>query len=107
MALIRDLIETIDATIENVIDAHGFSFSALNADDQGALVHFAAPDANGALQWRLTFGLPARGPAHVRLQKGDPAAPEVALHLIAGSSEKVALPAALATTMELFASLNL
>ncbi len=103
LALIRQLVEALDPNIENVIDAHGFSFSALTVDKQGALLQFALPQT----EWQLTLGLPSHGGSpHIQLQKGEPAAPQVSLLLCAPPDEKQQLSAALATAMELFNSLQ-
>ena len=104
MALLRDLTQTIDTTVENVIEAHGFSFSALSADSEGAVMRFTAPAPDPGAAWHLTFSLPSRGKARIALLRGEEQAPSVALALVVG--DRAGPAAALAVAMELFATVE-
>lgn len=107
MAMLRSMMQSVDSGIEDAIDAHGFSFSALSADEEGAMLHFAAPASSGpAGGWHLTLNLPPDGRSRVALRRGGPEAPSVALDLAVGEGGCRDLPAALGIAMELFTTLG-
>lgn len=101
MSMLRSMMQSVDSSIEDAIDAHGFSFSALSADGEGAVLHFEAPAA-----WRLTLNLPPDGRSHLSLRRGNAEAPSVALTLSVGEGACRDLPAALGIAMELFTTLG-
>jgi hypothetical protein len=102
MAMLRSMMQSVDAGIEDAIDAHGFSFSALSADGEGAVLHFATPN-----EWRLTLNLPPDGRSRVSLRRGGAEAPTVSLTLTVGEDGACrSLPAALGIAMELFTSID-
>ena len=100
ISLLRSMMQSVDGGIEDAIDAHGFSLSALTADEAGAVLHFTA----GA--WRLTMHLPPDGRSRIELRQGDAEAPGVALSLAVGDSACCDLPAALGIAMELFTAVT-
>ena len=101
MAMLRSMMQSVDSGIEDAIDAHGFSFSALSADGEGAVLQFEAPAA-----WHLTLNLPPDGRSRVSLRRGGAEAPAVALTLSVGEGGCRDLPAALGIAMELFTTLG-
>lgn len=101
MSMLRSMMQSVDSGIEDAIDAHGFSFSALAADEEGAVLQFAEPDG-----WHLTLNLPPDGRSRVTLRRGSPEAPSVSLALSVGDGACRDLPAALGIAMELFTSLG-
>jgi hypothetical protein len=105
MALLRTMIHTVDAGIEDAIDAHGFSLSALTADESGAVLHFSTTE-HPATPWHLTLTLPPDGRARLALRQGDAEAPIVALALAVAEGGCRDLPAALGVAMELFTAVG-
>jgi len=101
MAMLRSMMQSVDSGIEDAIDAHGFSLSALSADGDGAVLHFTAP-AEADAGWHLTFNLPPDGRSRLDLRRGSSEAPSVALSLSVGVGACRDLPAALGIAMELF-----
>ena len=102
MAVVRSMMQSVDAGIEDAIDAHGFSFSALTADEGGATLNFVA--AEGA--WHLTLALPPDGRSRVALRRGDADSPSIALALQIGDGACRDLPSALGIAMELFTTVT-
>jgi hypothetical protein len=100
MAALRSMMQSVDAGIENAIDAHGFSFSALTADEGGAMLHFAAPGS-----WHLTLALPPDGRSRVALRRGEADSPSVSLALQIEEGSCRDLPAALGIAMDLFTAI--
>lgn len=106
MAMLRSMMQSVDSGIEDAIDAHGFSFSALSADEGGAILHFVAPAADAGTSWHLTLNLPPDGRSRVTLRRGSADAPSVALSLSVGDGACRDLPAALGIAMELFTTIG-
>ncbi len=106
MALLRSMMQSVDAGIEDAIDAHGFSLSALTADDKGAVLHFTTAEADRAAAWHLTLDLPPDGRSRVALRRGEAELPSVALTLSVGDGVCRDLPAALGIAMELFTTVG-
>ncbi len=100
MAALRLMMQSVDAGIEDAIDAHGFSFSALTADEGGAVLHFAAPDA-----WHLTLALPPDGHSRLALRRGGADSPSVSLALQVEEGGCRDLQGALGIAMELFTAI--
>ena len=100
MSLLRSMMQSVDGGVEDAIDAHGFSLSALTADEAGAVLHFTA----GA--WQLTLHLPPDGRSRVDLRQGGAEAPGVALTLAVADGACRDLPAALGIAMELFTAVT-
>ena len=67
MALLRSMMHSLDAGIEDAIDAHGFSLSALTADGKGAVLHFTSAEPDRDAAWHLTLDLPPDGRSRVAL----------------------------------------
>ena len=101
MALLRSMLHSVDGGIEDAIDAHGFSLSALTADEAGAVLHFIAGDTNGD-PWHLTLNLPPDGRSRVALRRGEAEAPGIALTIAVAEGSCRDLPSALGIAMELF-----
>jgi len=97
MALLRSMMQSFDGGIEDAIDAHGFSLSALTADEAGAVLTFAAGET-----WHLTLNLPPDGRARVGLRRGNADSPAIALALTVGEGACRDLASALGIAMELF-----
>ncbi|HMA48553.1 MAG TPA: hypothetical protein VKP60_02305 [Magnetospirillaceae bacterium] len=106
MAMLRSMMQSVDSGIEDAIDAHGFSFSALSADEEGAVLHFDTPATEPAAIWHLTLNLPPDGRSRVALRRGSAEAPSVALTLSVGDGACRDLPAALGIAMELFTTIG-
>jgi hypothetical protein len=102
MAALRTMMQSVDAGIEDAIDAHGFSFSALTADEGGAMLHFVLAEADRYGPWHLTLALPPNGRSRVALRRGEADSPSVALALQVEDGGCRDLPAALGIAMELF-----
>jgi hypothetical protein len=100
MALLRSMMQSVDSGIEDAIDAHGFSFSALSADEDGATLQFDADD------WHLTLTLPPDGRSRVSLRRGSAETPSVSLGLSVGEGACRDLPVALGIAMELFTAVG-
>ena len=100
MSMLRIMMQSVDAGIEDAIDAHGFSLSALSADEGGAILHFTADT------WHLTLNLPPDGGSRVTLRHGSADTPSVSLALSVGDGACRDLPAALGIAMELFTSIG-
>jgi len=105
MALLRSMMQSVDAGIEDAIDAHGFSLSALTADERGAVLHFATAETDRAATWHLTLTLPPDGRSRVALRQGEAEQPSVALALSVAEDACRDLPAALGVAMELFTTI--
>ncbi len=101
MALLRSMMQSVDSGIEDAIDAHGFSLSALTANEAGAVLHFTAGDA-----WHLTLNLPPDGRSRVALRRGEAAAPNVALTVAVAEGACRDLPSALGVAMDLFTAID-
>lgn len=101
MALLRSMLHSVDGGVEDAIDAHGFSLSALTADDAGAVLHFTAGES-----WHLTLNLPPDGRSRVALRRGEAEAPSVALSVTVADNACRDLPSALGIAMELFTAVN-
>ena len=97
MTLLRSMMQSVDGGIEDAIDAHGFSLSALTADEAGVVLTFAAGDA-----WHLALTLPPDGHARVALRRGDADLPGIALTLTVADGACRDLASALGIAMELF-----
>lgn len=106
MAMLRSMMQSVDAGIEDAIDAHGFSFSALSANEDGAVLQFETPTAEPAAAWHLTLDLPPDGRSRVTLRRGSAEAPSVALALSVTDGACRDLPAALGIAMELFTTIG-
>jgi hypothetical protein len=106
MKLIRDLLDMLDARIEDALTAHGFSFSALSADEQGASMRFDQPGGEAGDTWQLTFRLPWPGQPELHLLRGDPRAAEVSLRLKVDGRAVGSLAEALAQCMGLFTAIE-
>lgn len=106
MALLRSMMQSVDAGIEDAIDAHGFSLSALTADDKGAVLHFTTPEPDRASAWHLTLNLPPDGRSRVALHRGEAEQPSVALAISVADGVCRDLPAALGIAMELFTTIG-
>jgi hypothetical protein len=106
MAMLRGMMQSVDAGIEDALDAHGFSFSALSADEGGAVLHFAVPARETGAAWHLTVTLPPDGKSCIALRRGAAEAPSVALTLSVGDGACRDLPAALGIAMELFTTIG-
>jgi hypothetical protein len=106
MALLRNMMQSVDSGIEDAIDAHGFSLSALTADDKGAVLHFTTAGADRAAAWHLTLNLPPDGRSRVALRRGEPDSPSVALTVAVADGACRDLPAALGVAMELFTTVD-
>lgn len=106
MALLRSMMRSVDSGIEDAIDAHGFSLSALTADDKGAVLHFTTPDTDRAAAWHLTLNLPPDGRSRVALRRGEAESPSVALTVAVADGACRDLPAALGIAMELFTAIG-
>jgi len=102
MALLRTMMQSFDAGIEDAIDAHGFSLSALTADDKGAVLHFTTAESEHGAAWHLTLNLPPDGHSRVALRRGEANSPSVALTVSVAEGVCPDLPAALSVAMELF-----
>jgi len=100
MSVLRTMLQSVDAGIEDAMEAHGFSFSALSADEGGATLQFAADS------WHLTLSLPPDGRSRVSLRRGGAEAPSVSLSLSVGEGACRDLPAALGIAMELFTNVG-
>jgi len=97
MTLLRSMLHSVDGGIEDAIDAHGFSLSALTANEAGAMLHFTASDS-----WHLTLNLPPDGRSRVALRRGEADSPSVALTVAVADGACRDLPSALGIAMELF-----
>jgi hypothetical protein len=106
MALLRTMMQSVDAGIEDAIDAHGFSLSALTADEKGAVLQFTTAEADRSAAWHLTLNLPPDGRSRVALRRGEPEQPSVALAISVADGVCRDLPAALGIAMELFTSID-
>jgi len=106
MKLIRDLLELLDARIEDALTAHGFSFSALSADEHGALMRFDQPGGEAGALWQLSFHLPNPAEPELHLLRGDPTMPEVSLRLRVDGRSVPNLAEALAQCMSLFSAIE-
>ena len=102
MAALRTMMQTVDEGIEDAIDAHGFSFSALAADEDGAMLHFVLAESNRYGDWHLTLALPPNGRSRVVLRRGESDSPSVSLALQVEEGGCRDLPGALGIAMELF-----
>jgi len=100
MALLRGMMQSVDPSIEDALDAHGFSFSALAANEEGAVLHFAAGS------WHLALNLPPDGRSRVSLRRGSAEAPFLSLILSIGEGACRDLPSALAIAMDLFTTIG-
>lgn len=99
------MIQSVDAGIEDAIDAHGFSFSALTADEGGAMLHFTLTEADRYGAWHLTLALPPDGRSRVALRRGETHSPSVSLALQVEEGGCRDLPAALGIAMDLFTAI--
>ncbi len=106
MALIRSMMQSVDAGIEDAIDAHGFSLLALTADDTGAVLHFTTAETDRAAAWHLTLNLPPDGRSRIALRRGESEQPSVALAISVADGVCRDLPAALGIAMELFTTIG-
>jgi hypothetical protein len=106
MALLRSVMQSVDAGVEDAIDAHGFSLSALTADGKGAVLQFVTAEPDSTAAWHLTLDLPPDGRARVVLRRGEAEAPSVTLALSVGEGVCRDLPAALGIAMELFTTVG-
>ena len=106
MALLRSMMQSVDAGVEDAIDAHGFSFSALSADDDGAVLRFATAAPEDASVWHLTLNLPPDGRSRVALRRGSAEAPSISLAVAVDDQLCRDLPAALGIAMELFTAVG-
>ncbi len=102
MALLRTMMHSFESGIEDAIDAHGFSLSALTADDKGAVLHFITAEPDCGAAWHLTLDLPLDGRSRVALRRGEAESPGVALTVSVAEGGCPDLPAALSVAMELF-----
>ena len=100
MAALRAMLQSVDAGIEDAIDAHGFSFSALTADEHGATLRFACDEV-----WHLTLTLPPGGRSEVALRRDAAGSPSISLALTVEDGACRDLPAALGIAMELFTAI--
>lgn len=100
MALLRGMMQSVDSGIEDALDAHGFSFSALSADEEGAILQFTADS------WHLALNLPPDGRSRVSLRRGSTETPSVSLVLSVGEGACRDLPSALGIAMELFTTIG-
>jgi len=100
------MMQSVDAGIEDAIDAHGFSLSALTVDDKGAVLHFTTAQADRAAAWQLTFTLPADGRSRLALRRGEAEQPSVALAISVADGACRDLPSALGIAMELFTTIG-
>jgi len=101
IALLRTMMQSVDGGIEDAIDAHGFSLSALTATEAGAVLHFKAGES-----WHLTLNLPPDGRSRVDLRRGSGEAPTIALTLAVAEDACRDLPSALGVAMELFTAID-
>jgi len=106
LGLLRSMMHSIDSGIEDAIDAHGFSFSALSADDGGAILQFATAAGSDGSAWHLTLKLPPGGRSRLALRHGPAEAPDVSLALSVGDGPCTDLPAALGIAMDLFTAVG-
>jgi len=102
MTLLRGIMQSVDDGIEDAIDAHGFSLSALTADTRGAVLHFSTADT----LWHLTLTLPPDGHSHVALRRGAVETPGVALTVAVTDGVCRDLSSALGIAMELFTAIG-
>jgi len=101
IALLRTMMQSVDGGIEDAIDAHGFSLSALTATEAGAVLHFTAAES-----WHLTLNLPPDGRSRVDLRRGSAETPSIALSLAVAENACRDLPSALGVAMELFTTIG-
>ena len=106
MALLRGMMQSVDSGIEDALDAHGFSFSALSADEGGVVLHFVTLASETPATWHLTLTLPPDGRSRVGLRRGSVDAPSVTLALSVSDGACRDMPAALGIAMELFTTLS-
>lgn len=107
MKMIRALLDSVDGRVEDALAAHGFSFSALAADDKGAAMEFHNAENEGQGEsWSLSLRLPPAGPAELALRRGAEAEPAIALALRVGAPPIASLGDALAIAMTLFAAIE-
>jgi hypothetical protein len=106
MKLVRELLDSLDSRIEEALNAHGFSFSALSADEDGAHLRFERRQGDETDDWRIDFRLPRTGQPQLALLLGKEAAPIAALTLLVDGVAVPSLAAALAAAMTLFAGLQ-
>ena len=100
--MMRDLLDMVDAKVEEAIAAHGFNFAALSADENGAQLRFEqAADADGDL-WQLTFSLSHLGQPDLSLRRGGEGDTSVLLLLRVDGPGADRLGNALAMAMTLF-----
>jgi hypothetical protein len=78
MTLIRELLDCLDSRAEDALAAHGFAFSALSADEDGAEMRF---DRSEGGAWRMTLRLPRPGRPELQLHRGDGGDPDIMLRL--------------------------
>jgi hypothetical protein len=102
--LIRDLVNFIEEPIEDAITAHGFSFSALTADHEGARLCYSQAQA-GAM-WRLIIQSSADQAPSLILEQGTEAKPSLSLRLALDGGPSTTLADALRIAMTLFSSLD-
>ena len=99
---VRQLLDRVGDPIENVIDAHGFTFSAFSTETNTILLRFLLnrpePDANWVMSLRLTV----QGDSCVCLQRGGTAAPSVRLVLAVDGAGLPSLAAGLAIAFDVF-----
>jgi hypothetical protein len=105
VAQIRALLDHLDHRIEAALTAQGFSFSALDHDEDGAEIRF--DQADETLPWRLTFHLAAGGRPELELSLGGDAEPPVAaLRLRVDGTVLTGLAPALAAAMAVVEALR-
>ncbi len=102
---VRALLGALDDTLENIIVAHGFSFTTLAADDAGAVLRFDSADAGAGAGWQLCLTLPRQGLAALTLRRGDDVQPSAALTLLVDGRPLPDLATALAVGFDLVAAL--
>jgi hypothetical protein len=81
----RALTLQIDPSIESLIEAHGFSFTGMNATDGDALALFRCQDGDGMPPWHLTIRHSAEEEMLVLLNKALGDQQQVSLSILIGT----------------------
>ena len=102
--MMRDLLDMVDPTIEATIEAHGFNFAALSADENGAQLRVEQFADEAGVLWQLTLSLSHLGQPDLSLRRGGEGESSVLLLLRIDGHSADRLSGALATAMTLFSA---